>query len=766
VPHRKCFVINRHLLFQYVEQDDLDLESNRLLPSRVILLARPDSENLANEDRETVLLKYWRRLFHANLHLNLERLIQEGSLSPEDIRDRIEQIGQAEFEEIHLVLDQDHYLFPHADEQAVYIEFAAVFLEMHYFEANLLPVYFPGILDFERIYHLVAQDLDAEALFNQTRLSGAPTPANRPDNSLDESNDYYWRLVRSSERAIRQGNTIRAAITRMRAARVAPASLTQSTRGKAMADLERLTMRLQAALHLSDEEAHEWLKDLPALLEKADQGSRPVEASLLYDLQKVCLDHERDIYTLDLVEWLLSAGKRPIKRPLPSQRLVRITKHLRSAAQRLAMARLSDTDRQHLADLLQTALHRSEDRLRARFRPLLLDALQDAGLQPSTPPERTAFHKIIEEMLDRIVEYGFLTFSDLRDILSRNQLKLPDLGDPQEFARGDQLLRLDRRLSTMLDGVYRPGEIYLRWLERFTALNFGTRIGRTITRYVTIPFGGAFLLTTGLELVMDEFHGPKIPPLTKWTLFAALSLFLFAFVNQGSFRQRIAHGLRLTGRTIRTLFIEVPNRLLHISALQRFLHSWAFQLFSWYLLKPLIVWALLYWWRPDFFRPWLQGLGIFVGLSVVLNTRLGKAALDTLTQGVVNLWDLLRAGLIPGLFRLLVGLFKHIIHLVEYVLFTVDEWLRFRSGDSMLSMVLRTVLGVLWFPVSWVARFYMVVLIEPGINPIKFPVSSLAAKIIYPFGVVLTTFLIQLLRPVMGGFLASVFSVTTVWLLP
>jgi len=45
-------------------------------------------------------------------------------------------------------------------------------------------------------------------------------------------------------------------------------------------------------------------------------------------------------------------------------------------------------------------------------------------------------------------------------------------------------------------------------------------------------------------------------------------------------------------------------------------------------------------------------------------------------------------------------------------------------------------------------------------------VSSLAAKIIYPFGVVLTTFMIQLLRPVMGGFLASVFSVTTVWLLP
>src|SRR5262249_47174104 len=161
----------------------------------------------------------------------------------------------------------------------------------------------------------------------------------------------------------------------------------------------RLTGRLQAALHLSDTEVQEWLKVLPALLDKADQGSRPVEAALLFDLQTVCLDHERNIYALDVVEWFLSGGKRPIKRPLPSQRLVRITKHLRSAAQRLTKARLSDADRQHLARLLQTAQGQSEERLRNRFRPVLTDALLDAGLQPANPPERTAFHKMVEELL-------------------------------------------------------------------------------------------------------------------------------------------------------------------------------------------------------------------------------------------------------------------------------------------------------------------------------------------------------------------------------
>src|SRR5947209_4308005 len=111
---------------------------------------------------------------------------------------------------------------------------------------------------------------------------------------------------------------------------------------------------------------------------------------------------------------------------------------------------------------------------------------------------------MVEEMLDRIISQGFLTFGDLRDTISRNQLKLPDLQDPQDFIRGDPLLRLDRRLGSLLDGVYRPSEIYMRWLERLTALNFGTRIGRTITRWVTVPFGGAALLLKGVEIVLQH----------------------------------------------------------------------------------------------------------------------------------------------------------------------------------------------------------------------------------------------------------------------
>jgi hypothetical protein len=792
VPHRKCFVVDRHLLFRHVEQDELNLEPDRLLPSTVILLARPSQEDLNNEKSEAILLKYWRRLFHASIHRALDRKAADGALAPEAIRARIQEIGEAEFEEIRMVLDQDHMLLRPGDERYIYVEFAAVYLELRHFERNLLPIYFPAINDFDRINALLAGDVDAEALFRQTRLAGAPTPVMRTDTSSDESDDYYWRVIKRAERASRAGNNVRAAILRTKAARVAPAALTSTTRAEAEKDLQRLTSRLQAALLLSDSGAGEWLKDLPALLDKADQGdqgSRPVEARLLYDLQQVCLDHERDIYALDPVEYVLSAGKRPIKRPLPSQRLVRVIKHLRSAAGRLTMARVSDADRQHLGRLLQSSLNKCEERLRDRLRPVLTDALQDVGLMPRNPPERTAFLKVIEELLDRIADHGFLTFGDLRDTLSRNQLKLPDLAEPQEFVRGDPLLRLDRRLGTLLDGVYRPGEFYLRWLERFTALGFGTINGRKLNRYFLFPFGAAFLLVFAFVLVQGKIlewvrggvaepvpvatavgaAAAAVPmaatePLPVLALDAAraslaaiasnrssshahlrplhwleiflLGMVLVALINQEPLRQRCLWLMVRIGRALHLVFIDLPGRLVRFEALRRLGQSWLFQVLYPYVLKPGVA-CLVLWYlglsNVFTYGNWHWGLLIlFLVLMFLLNSRLGHALTEVTVRSGVWLYEALRAGLLPGLYRLVTRVFKQMVDFVEGLLFSVDEWLRFRTGDSTYSMVVRAILGVLWYPVSFVARLYLVVLIEPGFNPIKAPLSILFAKIVYP----------------------------------
>src|SRR5437763_1203765 len=481
VPHAQCLLVDRGTLFRNVDQEELYLPPDHLLPESVLLLERPSNEVLA-APREEVLGRYWRLLFHATAHRELER--QLTGLTPAGLRERIERLGPAAFEEARNVLIQDGQLQADADDREAYVEFVASFLELLFFAPNLIPVCFPSLPPVAAVQAILARDLDGAALFERTRLPGAPNPQPKTDDQSDESHDFYYRLTRAAKRAAAAGDTVAAAILHTRAARVAPVLLMGPAQESARQDIYKLIARLQSALELTDDEAAHWRKVLPTLLDKADQGTRPVEASLLYDLQRACLEHEQKIYTLDVIEWVVSGGKRPIKRELPSQKFVRVPNQLRSAARRLAAARLSDADRQALAGLLRDALNRAEDRLREKFRPLLTESLLDAGLRPASLPEQAALEKTVEELLDRISASGYLSFGDVRDAIARGQVKLPDLGGPQEYVRGDPLLRLDRQLATRLDGVYRRAETYTRLLEGATAFTFGTETGRWLTRNV------------------------------------------------------------------------------------------------------------------------------------------------------------------------------------------------------------------------------------------------------------------------------------------
>ena len=71
---------------------------------------------------------------------------------------------------------------------------------------------------------------------------------------------------------------------------------------------------------------------------------------------------------------------------------------------------------------------------------------------------------------------------------------------------GDRLLRADRQLAGVLDGVYRPAAVYLRWPQRLSSLAFGTWLGRSITQYVVLPFGGAYLALEGLRHLVLAMH--------------------------------------------------------------------------------------------------------------------------------------------------------------------------------------------------------------------------------------------------------------------
>src|SRR5262249_60722921 len=103
----------------------------------------------------------------------VQRRRAEGKLEAVDVRERTEQIGAVEFEEITAVLRQDHFLFDPEDPAAVYEEFAAVYLELRCFDRARLERYFPGLTDHHAVDRILAADVEVEQLLGRTRVKGA-----------------------------------------------------------------------------------------------------------------------------------------------------------------------------------------------------------------------------------------------------------------------------------------------------------------------------------------------------------------------------------------------------------------------------------------------------------------------------------------------------------------------------------------------------------------------------------------------------------------
>jgi hypothetical protein len=804
VPHRRSYVIGRDRLLNLVDREELEVAPEVELPPTLLLLARPSPATCASTPPGTLLLKYWRTLFHARIHVALDRRWAEGHLTAAGLRERLGRIGTTEGEEIRSVLEQEKFLLPPRDDREIYGEFAALYLELRYFDASLLNHYFPGIKRFDQIDALLATDLDADRLFAATRLEGAPDPVPPQEPLTDEAEpplqaketfdaeqpEYrlFKRLNKRAKKASELGNVVRAAIAKTQAVAIAPPKRKEEMRTGARAELERLATRLQAAVGLDTQEAVQWRKALNPLLRTAARGVWPVEARLLYDLQQVCIDHERELYAVDLVEWALSLFRRPLQRPVPCQRQVLLLKHLRTAGRRLKAARLTDPDRQRLNQLFYGAVRHCEERLRQSFRPVIQETLTETGMRPRNLPEGVALNKLIEELLDRIVDHGFVVMGDLRDALSRNNLKLPDLAGPEEFVRGDRLIRADRRFARILDGVYRGGEIYLRGLQRLSSLAFGTRVGRFLTLYAILPFGGAFVVLEGLQHLLGYVvpAGPKVPEaelpvqpagdngspdvpdivraseaqaaheaaihLVTPVSLVLLGLFLLALLHLPAFRRTVWQGVQWLYRAVRGLLIDWPWFLLHLPAVRAVLDSRPFVWFKRWVLKPLVVAGLagmVLWWSgadPD--TTYLLSGAVFLATSALLNTRLGRDLEEAITDGLISTWERFHIDLLPGVFRLVMGVFRRVLETIDRVIYRVDEWLRFRQGDSRLALMGKPVLGLFWFLIAYLVRIYVNLLIEPTVNPIKhFPVVTVAAKLILVFVNKIATLTAALLAP-------------------
>ncbi len=832
---QRSYILPREALLPLLEKGELHPRDAANLSDQVILLGESSDLERQDSSREKILLDYWRLLFRARLRIEWTKKFPEESTPEAEIQKRIEEIGRTEFAEIEAVLTEEHHFRRPPNPREAYIHFAVLYGELSFFACRLLPVYFPSLKNRPDIEEILKADIDEETLFHKTRPREAPLPdefsfldmgektsgftkkvsemfpkprEKKPGPSFAEplSPEGQENFLRKADEARDKGNIIRVAIAHTYLAQRKNSSKEKTIPPQALAHLEQLTKRLQWALQLTDEERDNWQAAVVGLLPLAATGFWTEEARLLYDLQKVCLDREKGLYDVKLGRWLFSWGKQPLKKELPARREVLPLKHLRNAFSRVPRTGLTLEQRERLEALLHKAIKNVEEHIRTYFREPVEQALENVDLKPANLPEKVSRDKLREELLDRIVKRGMLNMSDLRDAVSRNQVKLSDLAHPKEFVSGDKLLKLNKELADSLRGVYHPGEFYLRWLQSFTSLAFGTRLGRFITLYMAVPFGGAFVALKGLFFLYLEIHhffGHKHPegpahlvsetlgaqalttvggPLgttaqvivaskvakledpidhltTPWTV-ALLGLFIFLMLHTPAFRKRVLQGFRLFGQGLYYLFIAFPRWLWSLPLVKALLTSQVFVFLGKYLAKPLmlgfIAFFLAYLFGGERATLVISGTVTFVAALAFFSTRIGRITDEILSNWLVESLHHFSFRLIPVIFWAIWDAFKWLVREVERILYSVDEWLYFQNGETSFSLGVRAVLGLLWGVVSYVVRLLVILIVEPSINPIKhFPVVTVAGKFMLHLLPVLTKLFEPNMGIALGGLLAS-----------
>src|SRR5690606_38447669 len=100
-----------------------------------------------------------------------------------------------------------------------------------------------------------------------------------------------------------------------------------------------------------------------------------------------------------------------------------------------------------------------------------------------------------------------------------------------------------------------------------------------------------------------------------------------------------------------------------------------------------------------------SGLAVFLSMNLLLNSPLGRQVQEVIADWLVQTWHRFGLRILTGLFWFVVDLFRTVLEAIERFLYAVDEWLRFKSGESQLSLVVKGALGLVWFLVTYVVRF-------------------------------------------------------------
>ncbi len=196
--------------------------------------------------------------------------------------------------------------------------------------------------------------------------------------------------------------------------------------------------------------------------------------------------------------------------------------------------------------------------------------------------------------------------------------------------------------------------------------------------------------------------------------------------------------LYLLWLAVRGVFYDLPLAVMRLPPVRALFQSRAYLTCYQYILKPLFWGALValacFLWGGSLTVVAVLGAAASLTAEVLSHSRLGMHLEEAFGDALLRSWRLFSRDLIPGLIGAILGFFRRVLDDVERLLYTVDEWLRFRTGDSRGSVAVKAVLGLMWFFVTYVVRFGINLLVEPQINPIKhFPVVTVSHKLVLTF---------------------------------
>jgi len=774
VPHRESIALPPARLLELAD-DIWALPAE--LPDTILLAARPDPEPLAAAGPGGLPRAYWRVLAHGCFDIAARKLLAEEPLDGGTFRDLFDRVGETAFAEAATVLNQEGLLRDPADHREVMAEFIAVVLEQAAFEPRLLPVWFPAVADHDRLVHRFGRLIDGAAILERTRpavlaeegaalASHAAREEAMPSPRREEGRPApraIASLHRRTLAAARRGNDVRGALLQWQLRGRGDEAARRRADLGIDRRLQRLARRLEAAVGREEHGRDGLTAILAAILARAGGSAWSQAARLLFDLQKICVDSERESYRTQLVSWAASLGRVPLIRPLPLQRVALIHRHAAAAFRRLPAVGLSGREADAASAWLSGIVESTEVKVRSRFAGPVRRSLLAAGLEPEPLVEEAAFDKLVDELLDGVVGRGFESFGNVRDAVSRSQVKLSDLTGLSELVEGDPLLRADRNLAAALDGSYRRAPAYLLAMQRLSAVAFGLPLGRAITLHLLLPFGGAWVLWKGLEHIVEPVsHYSLGEPLHIYSRTAVLATggIIWMLMHVAAVRAAVSEAVQAAGGLLELVFVTLPRRLLRLPAVEQFLKSRPVRLFRRYVWSPLVltlvVWLLLPhggspaggdsrpaaagWLSRG--NPWLPA-GLFAAAAAVLNSPLGRSLEERLLEAVGRALQQIHARLIVGLLAWIVDTFRAAMDFVEGTLYAVDEQLRFRKDESRTALAVKALLTTVWSVVDWLVRFCVTLLIEPQLNPIKhFPVVTVSHKLLVPMIPVVTANLV------------------------